>query len=37
MQRDDQKMMDFYHRVCQEAARRKLLVDFHGAHPARAS
>ena len=32
MQRDDQKMMDFYHRVCREAAQRKLLVDFHGAH-----
>jgi alpha-glucosidase len=31
MQRDDQKLMAFYHRVCQEAARRKLLVDFHGA------
>jgi alpha-glucosidase len=31
MQRDDQKVMAFYHRVCAEAARRKLLVDFHGA------
>jgi alpha-glucosidase len=31
MQRDDQKVMDFYHRVCREAARRKMLVDFHGA------
>ena len=31
MQRDDQKLMAFYHRVSQEAARRKLLVDFHGA------
>jgi alpha-glucosidase len=31
MQRDDQKLMAFYYRVCQEAARRKLLVDFHGA------
>jgi len=31
MQRDDQKLMEFYHRVCREAARRKLLVDFHGA------
>ena len=31
MQRDDQKVMAFYHRVSQEAARRKLLVDFHGA------
>jgi alpha-glucosidase len=31
MQRDDQKVMEFYHRVCREAARRKMLVDFHGA------
>jgi alpha-glucosidase len=31
MQRDDQKLMAFYHRVCAEAARRKLLLDFHGA------
>jgi alpha-glucosidase len=31
MQRDDQKVIDFYHRVCREAAKRKLLVDFHGA------
>jgi alpha-glucosidase len=31
MQRDDQKVMNFYTRVCREAARRKLLVDFHGA------
>lgn len=31
MQRDDQPMMNFYHRVCREAARRKMLVDFHGA------
>jgi alpha-glucosidase len=31
MQRDDQKLMAFYHRVSQEAARRQLLVDFHGA------
>jgi alpha-glucosidase len=30
MQRDDQKMMDFHHRVCAEAAKRKMLVDFHG-------
>ncbi|HZN07578.1 MAG TPA: glycoside hydrolase family 97 protein [Pyrinomonadaceae bacterium] len=30
MQRDDQKLMDFYQRVCREAAKRKLLVDFHG-------
>jgi alpha-glucosidase len=30
MQRDDQKMVDFYHRTCREAAKRKLMVDFHG-------
>jgi alpha-glucosidase len=30
MQRDDQKVMDFYERVCREAANRKMLVDFHG-------
>jgi alpha-glucosidase len=31
MQRDDQKVVQFYYRVCREAARRKMLVDFHGA------
>jgi alpha-glucosidase len=30
MQRDDQKVMNFYERVCREAAKRKMLVDFHG-------
>src|SRR5439155_84271 len=30
MQRDDQPMINFYHKVCREAARRKMLVDFHG-------
>ena len=30
MQRDDQKVMDFYQRVCREAAKRKMVVDFHG-------
>ena len=30
MQRDDQKVMDFYERVCREAAKRRMLVDFHG-------
>jgi len=30
MQRDDQKVIDFYHRVCREAAKRKMLVDWHG-------
>jgi alpha-glucosidase len=31
MQRDDQKMIDFYHKVSRETASRKMLVDFHGA------
>lgn len=31
MQRDDQLVINFYHRVCREAARRRMLVDFHGA------
>jgi alpha-glucosidase len=31
MQRDDQAMIGFYHKVCREAAKRKMLVDFHGA------
>jgi len=31
MQRDDQPVMNYYHRVCREAAKRKMLVDFHGA------
>lgn len=31
MQRDDQPMMRFYHDLAREAARRKMLVDFHGA------
>ena len=31
MQRDDQPLMAFYERVCREAAKRKMLVDFHGA------
>ena len=30
MQRDDQKVVNFYHRVSREAAERKLLVDYHG-------
>jgi alpha-glucosidase len=30
MQRDDQKMMAFYHRISAEAAQRRMLVDFHG-------
>jgi alpha-glucosidase len=31
MQRDDQKMMQFYEKVAAECAKRKLLVNFHGA------
>ena len=30
MQRDDQPMVAYLQRVCREAAKRKLLVDFHG-------
>ena len=30
MQRDDQKLINFYYKTCREAARRKMLVDFHG-------
>lgn len=32
MQRDDQKMVAFYERTAREAAKRKLMVDFHGAY-----
>jgi len=32
MQRDDQPMVDWYWKVAEEAARRHLLVDFHGAY-----
>lgn len=31
MQRDDQPVVNFFHKVCREAARRKMVVDFHGA------
>lgn len=31
MQRDDQQVIDYYYRICREAAKRKMLVDFHGA------
>lgn len=31
MQRDDQLIMGYFHKVCREAAKRKMLVDFHGA------
>ncbi|MBV8858245.1 MAG: glycoside hydrolase family 97 protein [Acidobacteria bacterium] len=30
MQRDDQKVIDFYYKLTREAARRKMLVDYHG-------
>jgi alpha-glucosidase len=30
MQRDDQKLIDFYHKTCRETAKRHMLVDFHG-------
>ncbi len=32
MQRDDQPMVEYYWRVAREAAKRHLLVDFHGAY-----
>ncbi len=32
MQRDDQWMVNYYYKVAKEAAKRKLLVDFHGAY-----
>lgn len=32
MQRDDQWMVNYYHRVAAEAANRHLLVDFHGSY-----
>ena len=31
MQRNDQLLINFYHKLCREAAQRKMLVDFHGA------
>ncbi|MGK9369312.1 glycoside hydrolase family 97 protein [Melioribacter sp. Ez-97] len=32
MQRDDARMVNYYYKVAREAAKRKLLVDFHGAY-----
>jgi alpha-glucosidase len=32
MQREDQWMVNYYERIAREAAKRKLLVDFHGAY-----
>ena len=31
MQRNDQLLIDYYYKVCKEAAKRHMLVDFHGA------
>ena len=30
MQRDDQKLINFYFKTSREAAKRHMLVDFHG-------
>ena len=32
MQRDDQQVVNYYYRIAREAAARRLLVDYHGAH-----
>ena len=32
MNRDDQEMVQFYHEVAKEAAKRKMVLDFHGAY-----
>jgi alpha-glucosidase len=32
MERDDQQMVNYYWKVAEEAAKRKMLVDFHGAY-----
>jgi len=32
MNRDDQKMVQFYHRAAKEAAKRKMVLNFHGAY-----
>jgi len=32
MQRDDQWMVNYYHKIAKEAAKRHLFVDFHGAY-----
>ncbi|NOX66573.1 MAG: glycoside hydrolase family 97 protein [Chlorobi bacterium] len=32
MQRDDQKIVNYYWKIAAEAAKRKMLVDFHGAY-----
>jgi alpha-glucosidase len=35
MDRDDQEMVDFYHRLMRRAAAHRLMVDLHGAYPPR--
>lgn len=35
MDRDDQQMVDFYHRLLTKAGERHLMVDLHGAYPPR--
>ena len=32
MNRDDQRMVQFYYDVAKEAAKRKMVLDFHGAY-----
>ena len=32
MNRDDQEMVNFYHKVASEAAKRRMVVNFHGAY-----
>ncbi len=32
MQRDDQEMVEYYYKIAHEAAKRKLVIDFHGAY-----
>jgi len=32
MQRDDQRIVNYYHKVAKEAAKRKMVVDFHGSY-----
>jgi len=32
MNRDDQEMVQFYHQAAHEAAKRKMVIDFHGAY-----
>ena len=32
MQRDDQWMVNYYHKIAKEGAKRKMLIDFHGSY-----